>query len=305
MAGRILLTGSTGFLGKVIAVELQKQGYELLTLGKHHHNTIKTDLAKGEFEMENPGKIDIVVHAAGKAHSHPRSPEEIKVFYDVNFEGTKCLCNALIASRAKPAGFVFISTVAVYGLDKGEMLNEDTALNGETPYAKSKIQAEQWLQEWAKTNGIQLAILRLPLVAGPNPPGNLGAMIRGIGNGRYLSIGRAIAKKSVVWAADVASIIPVAAEKGGIFNLTDGYNPSFGELETGIAGILDVKKAKKVPHGLAKVLALGGDLMGKRSPINSNKLRKITSTLTFDDSRARKILNWRPVRVLDKLQDMI
>jgi len=305
MAGSVLLTGSTGFLGKVIAAELQKQGYEILTLGKHHHNTIKADLAKGEFEMENPGKIDFVVHAAGKAHSHPRSPEEIKVFYDVNFEGTKHLCNALVASASKPAGFVFISTVAVYGLDKGEMLDEDTVLNGETPYAKSKIQAEQWLQGWGKTHNIQLAILRLPLVAGPKPPGNLGAMIRGIGNGRYLSIGRAMAKKSVVWAADVAAIMPIAAQKGGVFNLTDGYNPSFGELETGIAHVLDVKRARKVPHGLAKVLAFVGDLMGKRSPINSNKLRKITSTLTFDDSRARKILNWQPNRVLDKLQDMI
>jgi GlcNAc-P-P-Und epimerase len=305
MADRILLTGSTGFLGKIITAELQKLGYEVLTIGKHYHNTIQADLSKGEFKIANAGKIEVVIHAAGKAHEQPRSPEEIKAFYDVNYEGTKYLCNALLASKTKPASFVFISTVAVYGLDEGEMINEDTALNGTTPYAKSKICAEQWLQSWANDNAIQLAILRLPLVAGPNPPGNLGAMIRGIGTGRYLSIGRATAKKSIVWAADVAGIVPIAAKNGGVFNLTDGYNPSFAELETGIANVLGVRKARNVPHGLARILAFGGDLIGRRSPINNNKLRKITSTLTFDDSRARKILGWQSTPVLDKLENMI
>ena len=305
MAGKVLLTGSTGFLGKVIAAELPKQGYEVLTLGKHHHNTFRADLAKGEFELDYNGDIDIVVHAAGKAHSSPHTKEEIQAFFDVNFEGTKKLCNSLVAANIKPKSFVFISTVAVYGTDRGEMIKEEHELAGNTPYARSKIQAEQWLREWEKLNGIRMAILRLPLVAGPKPPGNLGAMIKGIGNGRYLSIGKAAAKKSIVWAGDVAGIIPVAAEKGGVFNLTDGYNPSFSELEVGIANILDVKKAKKVPYSIAKLLAFGGDLIGKRAPVNSNKLRKITSTLTFDDSKAREILDWQPTRVLDKLLEMI
>jgi nucleoside-diphosphate-sugar epimerase len=305
MTGRVLMTGATGFLGSIISSELIKQGYDILTIGKHESNTFMVDLVQPDFHISYQGKIDMIVHVAGKAHSVPRTKQQEQKFFDVNFEGTKNLCNAIMEAEIKPASFVFISTVAVYGQDKGEQIREDYPLLGKTPYARSKIMAEQWLTEWANINEIKLAILRLPLVAGPNPPGNLGAMIKGIGTGKYLSIGNADAKKSVVWAGDIAKIIPVAAQKGGIFNLADGYDPSFGELETGIAGILDVKKPRKISFAVAKILALGGDLLGRRAPVNSNKLRKITSTLTFDDSKARSELNWRPVAVLDKLPEMI
>jgi len=305
MAGKILMTGATGFLGKVIRKELTGQGYEILTLGKQSNNTFRIDLAQGDFELSNPGNIDIVIHAAGKAHSVPRTKEEEQEFFDVNFEGTKNFCNALTAGKIKTDSLVFISTVAVYGLDKGEFIKEEHPLLGNTPYAKSKIQAEQWLQDWAGRNSIKLAVLRLPLVAGPNPPGNLGAMIKGIGSGKYLSIGEATAKKSVVWAGDVARIIPVVAGKGGIYNLADGYDPSFGELEMGLARALKLKKVKKVPYWFAKLLAIAGDLLGKRAPINSDKLRKITSTLTFDSGKAARQLNWQPTPVLNKIADMI
>jgi nucleoside-diphosphate-sugar epimerase len=301
---KYLVTGSNGFLGSTLVSHLRKLGNEVSLLGRGGQNDFIQDITK-PFELPAGEYFDIIVHSAGKAHSIPGSKAEEQEFYDVNFEGTKNLCNALVNGGIKPAGFVFISSVAVYGLDEAEMVKEDAPLRGETPYAKSKIQAEQWLREWANAKGVKLAILRLPLVAGPNPPGNLGAMISGISNGRYLSIGRGAAKKSTVWSADIAEIIPEAAAKGGVFNLTDGYNPSFDELELGIARVLKIKKVKKIPYGLAKILALGGDLVGRRSPINSNKLKKITSTLTFDDSQARKVLNWQPTRVLDKLKDMI
>lgn len=305
MSGTILITGATGFLGKVITSELRARDYKLLTIGRQAENTIQADISDNDLNIHYSGPISIVVHAAGKAHSVPRTKEEIRQFFDVNFEGTKNLCNALIAANLKPAGFVFISTVAVYGLDKGELIKEDAILNGKTPYAQSKIQAEKWLSSWAETNGIKLAILRLPLVVGPNPPGNLEAMIKGIRGGKYLRIGNAAAKKSIVWAADVANIIPTVAGIGGTYNLSDGYDPSFKELEDNIAAALQIKKVKRVPYWFAKALALGGDLLGHRAPINSDKLSKITSTLTFDSSRAVNNLNWRPVHVLDKIADIV
>jgi nucleoside-diphosphate-sugar epimerase len=305
MAGKILMTGATGFLGKVIISELSGQGYEVLTVGKRDTDTFKANLAHGNFKLPYSRNIDIVIHAAGKAHSVPRTEEEEKEFFDVNFEGTRNFCNALIATGIKPTGFVFISTVAVYGLDEGEAVTEDAPLQGDTPYAKSKILAERWLQDWAGCNNIKLAILRLPLVAGPNPPGNLGAMIKAIKSGKYLSIGNASAKKSVVWAGDVAKVIPIIAFKGGTYNLTDGYDPSFGELEKAMIAALKANRVKKVPYWLARLFALVGDLLGRRAPINSDKLRKITSTLTFDSCKALTLLNWQPKRVLDKIQEMI
>lgn len=108
-------------------------------------------------------------------------------FFDVNLQGTKNLCTALEQSGI-PKSFIFISTVAVYGCDSGENITEEYPLNGTTPYALSKIKAEKYLEEWCAMHNVKLSILRPSLIAGPNPPGNLGAMIHGIENGKYLSI---------------------------------------------------------------------------------------------------------------------
>ena len=226
---------------------------------------------------------------------------EIKEFYDVNFTGTLNLCNAFVTCRLPPSFIATLGTVAVYGLDEGELINESNLLNGNTPYSESKLLAENYLLNWADKNNVQLGILRLPLIAGPNPPGNLGAMINGIKRGRYLSIGEAGARKSIVWAEDIAKIIPKLAETGGIYNLTDQYHPSFKELENTIAAALGKKPPIKIPLSLAKKIAFIGDLLGARSPINTEKLKKITSSLTFDDSKAREILGWQSTPVLQKL----
>jgi len=73
-----------------------------------------------------------------------------------------------------PESFIFVSTVAVYGCETGEDIDENHPLKGNTPYALSKIQAEKFLTEWCHTNNVKLGIIRPSLIAGPNPPGNLG-----------------------------------------------------------------------------------------------------------------------------------
>lgn len=297
---RYLVTGGNGFLGGILTRCLKQGGNEVSLLGRSAGNDLTFDIST-EFDLPAGLEFDTVIHAAGKAHAVPSSARESDEFFDVNFKGTQNLCHALEKLSIMPAAFIFISTVAVYGLDEGAGINESHALNGQTPYAKSKIMAEEWLQEWALKNGVKLGILRLPLIAGPNPPGNLGAMINGIRKGSYFSIGNASAKKSVVWAEDVAGIIPVTAKVGGIFNLTDGYNPSFGELEKVIAHASGKKEPKKIPASLAKFMGRIGDMLGNAAPINTIKLKKITSTLTFDDSKARRLLNWSPSLVLEKL----
>ncbi|QNF32401.1 NAD-dependent epimerase/dehydratase family protein [Adhaeribacter swui] len=295
----VLLTGSSGFLGKVLQSSLSNQNYNVITLGRASSNNIKADLQTGVPVINT--SVDIVVHAAGKAHVVPRTEAESKEFFQVNFEGTKNLCQALLQLDKPVKSFIFISTVAVYGLEEGQLIPEKQPLKGETPYAKSKILAEAWLKKWAKENNITLGILRLPLIAGPNPPGNLGAMIKGIHTGRYLGVGKSDARKSVVWAEDVATIIPKVAEVGGTYNLTDGYHPSFKELEDGIAAATGKKQPRHIPVPVAKSIALFGNLLGSKSPITTSKLHKMMSTLTFDDSRAKEKLDWHPTSVLQNL----
>jgi GlcNAc-P-P-Und epimerase len=290
---KILLTGASGFLGSVMKKHFQSLRADVITLGRNANNDIQKDLN----EVSALPLVDVVVHAAGKAHIVPKTKAEADDFFTVNLEGTKKLCAALETNL--PKAFVFISTVAVYGVDEGTMIDEAHALNGTTPYAKSKIEAEQFLQNWCAAKQVKLSIFRLPLIAGPKAPGNLGAMINGIQSGKYFRIGNGDAKKSIVMASDVAAIIPHAVDIGGVYNLTDGYHPSFKELEENFAQQLGGKSIKTIPLFIATMAGWVGDVFAF-FPINSNKRKKITATLTFADQKAKDNLNWQPNKVLDK-----
>lgn len=295
---KLLMTGAAGFLGRNIIPDLKKR-YSVKTIGRSANNDVRCDLSESiPYFTES---YDVVLHAAGKAHIVPRTEEEKQAFYKVNLEGTKNLCAGL-ERMGVPKSLVFISTVAVYGLDTGEDISEETELKGNTPYALSKIQAEQYLTGWCSVNGVKLSILRLPLVAGVNPPGNLGSMIKGIKTGRYFSVGKANARKSVVMAVDVARLLPVLEDKAGIYNLSDGYDPSFGELEMLIAQQQGRRRPLAIPYWMAKLMAKCGDMMGRRAPINSYKLGKIINPLTFSSKKAQTELNWIPLRVLDNFK---
>ena len=297
----LLYTGASGFLANNTIPTLKQLGYNVITLGIGDE-AYQCNLAK-DIPVLNES-YDVVFHAAGKAHSEPKTDAEKQLFYDVNFQGTVNLCKGLENFGTLPKQFVFISTVAVYGLDGGELITEEHALNGETPYAKSKIMAEEWLTDWAGRNNITLTILRLPLVAGVNPPGNLGAMINGIKSGKYLSIGKANARKSIIWAEDIAAILPLIAPIGGVYNITDGLHPMFSQLEAVISEQLKKKAPLSLPIALAKVLGWAGDIIGNKFPVNSNKLQKITSTLTFDDKKLHAAVKWNPSSVVKKLSQI-
>lgn len=293
--GKLLFTGASGFLGNNIKPLLQNE-YEMVhTLGLSEDDDVRINLASSVPELDT--RYDLVLHACGKAHTVPRTEAERKSFYDVNYQGTVNLCAAL-EKAGVPKSLIFISTVAVYGCESGEMITEDHPLNGNTPYAESKKMAEAYLTGWCAQHDVILSIIRPSLIAGVNAPGNLGAMVRGIKTGRYLSINHGKAKKSVLMAEDIARLIPKLAGVGGTYNVCDSHNPSFGELEHLISAQLGKKAPVSIPYWFANCLALCGNLLGSKAPINSLKLKKITESLTFSNEKARKALNWEPLDVL-------
>ena len=289
----VLLTGATGFLGKSIQVVLSRENslFSLSRTAGDYKVTLENEIPS--FNQA----FDLVIHAAGKAHSVPKTEGEKKQFYDVNVVGTQNLLKGLEASGV-PKQFVFISSVAVYGQEEGCNIAENFTLAAKDAYGVSKIEAEVLVQEWCKQHNVVCTILRLPLLVGKNPPGNLGAMIKGITKGYYFNIGGGKAKKSMVLSEDVAAFIPKIATIGGTYNLTDGYHPSFYELSSVIAKQLGKSSPMNMPLYLAKVFGFIGDLVDNKVPINSLKIKKITADLTFDDSKARSV-GWQPRRVLD------
>lgn len=292
---KILFTGGTGFLGKNVRPILDKK-YEVTTCGITSDDMIKANLAKETPKLDK--HYDIVLHACGKAHVVPKTEAEKQAFFDVNFTGTVNLCDAL-EEVGVPKAIVFISTVAVYGCEYGDLITEEHPLEGNTPYAKSKIMAEEYLTEWCKKHNVVLGILRPSLLAGKDAPGNLGAMVNGVRKGFYMNIAGGKVIKSILMAEDIARILPSLVEKGGTYNVCDTRQPSFGELSISVAKQLGKGKPMNIPYWMAWCMAKVGDLLGSKAPINSYKLEKMTKSLTFSNEKARKELGWEPLDVLD------
>ncbi len=293
----ILLTGASGFLGKILQKTLTGT-HDLITIGRDTRNDIICDLSKNIPTIDQD--IDVLIHAAGKAHSYPKTEAEKQNFFNVNVTGTEHLLAAMDHKNIKKC--VFISSVSVYGLEKGDEIDEATPLLGNAPYAKSKIQAEILITTWCTQKGVPYLILRLPLVVGPHPLGNLAKMIKAIQKGTYVRIAKGNAKKSMVLASDVGTLIMNWIENpintSGVYNLTDGFHPTFYELEECLKVRLDKKWIPTIPSFVATILGKIGDRLSF-FPVNTVTIHKITHTFTFSDEKARKELGWTSKKVLD------
>jgi nucleoside-diphosphate-sugar epimerase len=308
-----LITGASGFVGKHLATCLRDSGRGVVSLSKDglpDQSSFVADLGAGEVDLSSARVgFEEVYHLAGMAHIVPRTQEERELFFHVNVNGTSNLLRSIERTGRLPERLIFVSSVAVYGVEEGWMLNEDTPRGATDPYGLSKRQAEDLLTEWCYKNSVRLGIVRLPLVAGKNPPGNLGMMIHAMTRGWYVSIGPGTARRSIVLAEDVSRILPRVAANGGVFHLTDGCHPSIGEIEVALASTLKKRNPLRLPMWVARAGAVVGDrcrqLTGFSLPFDSRILRKMTSTLTFSDEKARSLLGWKPSSFLDRLPDLV
>lgn len=296
--GKYLITGARGFIGKHILKSLAESNVH--TLGRSLQNQLQFDIADNLPVLD---AHDVVIHAAGKAHSIPQNKEEEESFFKINQQGTLNLLKAL--ENHPPKQFIHLSTVAVYGRDVGELLTEDTVANPKGPYAESKWLAEQAVQSWCEERGVANLILRLPLVIGEDAPGNWGAISKAIAKGRYVRIKGNKARKSAVLASDVAQSIVNWVGQSGVFNLSDGQHPYFHELEDALAERYEKPLRFQLPLSWLSLGAKVGGLLKKMNipfPLDEARLHKMTTTLTFSDQKAREELNWQPTPVLEYLR---
>jgi GlcNAc-P-P-Und epimerase len=170
----ILLTGHTGFLGSVIYKELKKS-FHVLTVGRDASCDYNLDFSTWDGALELKHSIDAIVHVAGLAHNKAKSNEELIAVNTTSVEHLLTL-----AIKNKIESFIFISSTAVYGQTYGVNIPEKSSLKGKSTFAMSKREAEKVIEFF--NLGSKL-ILRLPLVLGPNPPGNLGRLLKSISSG--------------------------------------------------------------------------------------------------------------------------
>jgi nucleoside-diphosphate-sugar epimerase len=292
----IILTGASGFLGKNIYSCLSKT-HNLITLGRSKKDDIYFDFINySHIELNSRQNIDLLIHCAGSVSNSSYNDSEL----DKNFNiyGTSNLLKLLDNNKILPKSIIYISSVAVYGVEKGELINEDSPLLAKEIYGLSKIKAEQIIKSWCNVNKINCIILRLPLLVGLNPSGSIAEMIKGIKFGYYFNISKVNARKSVLHVDDISKILPKLININGVYNLTDNYHPTMLEISKLISSQLKRKTPLCFPLFIIKLLAIIGDFLPMKFPLNSKKLNKLIYTLTFDDSKAKKDFAWNPNSIL-------
>ncbi len=292
----ILFTGSNGFVGRNI-IEKIKLDHNVYTLSRNN-SFYNIDLAHSIPTLQH--KYDLVIHAAGVAHLMSKFSLDDQFIYDSNINTTKNLLQSLKNTHI-PSSFIFLSSVAVYGLDEGYMINELTDLRGKSSYAKSKIECENIIIKWCKINNVTCTILRLPLLIGHRAKGNLSSLVKSIRTNTYFNITGNNAKKSMLHVYDIYNFIKLSYTKGGVYNLTDGFDPSIIDFTNRLAIIYGKPKIFSIPYNLIKFVSKFGDLFGDKFIINSYKFKKLTATLTFCNNKAVSAFDWQPMSVIENI----
>jgi len=276
----ILLTGHTGFLGSVIYKELKKT-FEVLTLGKNASCDYRVDFSDWDGSLDLQHSIDAIVHVAGLAHNKAKNQEEL---FNVNTTSVDYLL--LLALEHKVESFIFISSTAVYGRTFGFDIIEKSSLLGNSTFAQSKIEAEKVIE--LGNLGSKL-ILRLPLVVGPKPLGNLGRLIKSIFIGSHIYLSGNQAQKSVVFVSDVAFFISQwlseSLRKSGTINLCNQTAPTFNWIENAIAESGGYSYRIRIP---IKFLWKTVNWMKAKLNISIPLVGKLFYPLTFSDQLARE-----------------
>lgn len=250
---------------------------------------IPVDLAVESVTL--PAPMDVVIYADGTDSSHL---DPVKAMPAV-----RNLTASLAA--APPRSMVYISSAAVYGLTRGEAVGEDAPLHPATPYAQAKCDVEKYLTDWCREHKVTLAILRPAPVVGTGMGGPIRDIVNRIYRATYRHIAGDEARMSVVHAVDVARAAVMLAGHSGVFNITDGVDPTRHDLAEALCSRLDRKRVYTLPLGKLKIMARIGDYLPVTG-YNTSRLDAQLSTLTFDSSRLRSELpGFEPVSVTEYL----
>ncbi len=299
----VLVTGANGFVGRAVCIKAWAAGMRV-----HGATRRGNDVADGVQAVTVPdidGEISwthaltgctSVVHCAARVHVMvEKAANPLTEFRRVNVLGSVNLARQAAAAGVRR--FVFISSIGVNGavtFQKPFSTQDREAPH--SPYATSKYEAELRLQELAAETGMELVIIRPPLVYGPNPPGNFGSLMRWLQRGVPLPLGAIHNQRSLVSLDNLVDLIltcmthPAAANQ--TFMVSDGEDVSTSELlrRMGLA-MGHPARLIPVPESLLKVAA---GLLGK-----TDMAQHLCGSLQVDISKTCELLGWTPPLTLD------
>lgn len=302
---RIFVTGATGFVGQALLAALGKREQNALLGGVRRPAAhlpggavpVIGDLTDSDW-LNCLNGVDVAVHCAALTAVTKVEPgQETDAFRRVNVEGTLQLARS--AAKAGVGRFVFISTVKMLGesTPPGNPFTESTAPKPEGAYAQSKLEAERALLALGKETGMEVVVIRPPLVYGLGVGGNFASMIRWLSKGVPLPLGAVDNRRSLVGLDNLVDFIVRCIEHPGaadqVFLVSDDADLSTSELLRKLAHFMG-RTARLVPFP-PRWLERAAMLMGKREVA-----RRLLGSLQMDISKARDVLGWSPPISVDE-----
>jgi nucleoside-diphosphate-sugar epimerase len=303
---KILVTGAAGFIGLSLTERLARDAdhnvvgiirKKKVSADNDVQFFIGPDLSRNADWSGFLEEVEVVIHLAARAHIlNDTELDPLDAFRAVNFHGTLNLARQALGAGVRR--FIFISSIGVNG-DRtlAKPFREEDAEAPHSPYAVSKYEAEIGLKKLSADTGLDVVIIRPPLVYGPNAPGNFGSLMHWLRRGIPLPLGAVHNQRSLVALDNLVDLIvtclthPSAANQ--TFLVSDGEDVSTTELLRRMGQALG-RPARLIPVP-ASWLKLAATLMGKQ-----DVAQRLCGSLQVDIEKTRRLLGWTPPLSLDQ-----
>lgn len=295
---RLLVTGANGFVGTAVRAAAVRAGHDVASAVRELRGSNETGAvhvtgeiaATTEWTTALQG-VDAVIHLAARVHvMQDRSADPLAEFRAVNVEGTRRLAESCLATGVRR--LVYVSSIKVNGeRTTTRPFTELDTPAPEDPYGRSKHEAEQALRQLALRGGIEIVIVRPPLVYGPAVRGNLLRLLSQVRRGVPLPLGGLENRRTLIGVDNLADLLMLAATHpaaaGELFLAAEGAPLSTTALiETLAAGLGVPARLIAIPHSLLRMLA--------HLPGVGPSLGRLTESLEVDGRKAAQLLGWQP-----------
>ncbi|MDQ1421759.1 MAG: hypothetical protein QOJ52_3721 [Acidimicrobiaceae bacterium] len=298
-----MVTGATGFIGAALCGRLRRLGLDVTATARREplgsgpwREFVSCDLSRDATRLEPfLTGCSTIFHVAGLAHGSGRSIDEYSA---VNVGGTQRLLE--IAAACGVERLVFVSSVKAAGPPGFHQVDESHCSPPESPYGRSKREAEDLLLVAGVVGPPSVVILRPALVYGPGVKGNLRTLYRAVERGWCPRIGIDYNRRSMVSVDDLveAAVRAASTDASGIFLITDGEAYSTERVYLAVCTTLGRRPSRvTVPSwSIASLLSAGRRGLSLGLPLERpvDALTRLTEWAWYDSSRAEAYLDWKP-----------